>query len=84
MTLFLLERELDTNGERQNQLDWKSRSITDADGNSTGFAYLDLESIDLKAIDQHNLRPLYSAKVCQLQFCIPIEVEIVFLHRNII
>ena len=68
MTLFPSGHDLNTFGEEQTQLQWQKRPIIDAEEMLRSFFYVELESIDLKELDKRNLRPLCSAKLCQLQF----------------
>jgi hypothetical protein len=66
---------LDPLGEVQPALKWHKRAIIDAEEVLRTFSYVELESIELKKLDTRNLRPLYSAKLCQLQFQLKIKVN---------
>jgi hypothetical protein len=73
--LYPLDRSLDAVGENQPALEWRQRPIINAEEVLQSFHYVELESIELKKLDLRILRPLYSAKLCQLQFQFTIRVN---------
>ena len=75
MTLHSFDREVDTVGEGQAALEWRKKTIIDADGLSKTILFIELESIEMKKLDARSSRPLYSAKLCQLQFQIKMKVS---------
>jgi hypothetical protein len=75
VTLYPFDLDLDTFGERQEQLEWQKRAIIDAEETLRSFSYVELESIELTKLDIRNARPLYSAKLCQLEFQFKIRVN---------
>jgi hypothetical protein len=75
VTLYLCDRNLDPFGENQPALVWHKRTIIDAEEVLRTFSYVELESIELKKLDIRSSRPLYSAKLCQLQFQLKIKVN---------
>ena len=75
MTLYPFDRDVDPVGEDQPALEWRKKTILDAEELSKTILYLELESIEMKKQDVRNSRPLYSAKLCQLQFQIKINVN---------
>lgn len=66
---------MDPTGEVQLALEWGKRPIIDAEQVLKTFSYVELESIELKKLDIRNSRPLYSTKLCQLQFQLKIRVN---------
>ncbi|CAF1180560.1 unnamed protein product [Adineta steineri] len=73
--LYPFDRNLDTIGEEQLILDWHEKTIMDAEEQIKSVLFVELESIELKKLDMRNARPLYSAKLCQLQFQINIKIN---------
>jgi hypothetical protein len=70
-----LDRQLDEEGEKQSVLEWKIRTIADANGLPKLFYYTELHSIKLTKPDFRSSRPLYSSKLCQLEFQLKIRVN---------
>ena len=87
MTLYSFDRQLDEEGEVQPVLEWKTRTITDANGLPKLFYYAELHSITLKKPNSHSSRPLYNSKLCQLEFQLKIKVNFqvlyIFIHRKL-
>ena len=75
MTLYSLDRPLEDDGEVQSVLEWKKRTIVDAQGQIRPFYYAEIDSIDLRKPDLRNTRPFYSSKLCRLQFQLKIRVN---------
>ncbi len=75
MTLRPFDTNVDFFGDDQTALRWRKRPIIDANEALKSFLYVELESIELKKTDLRNLRPLYSAKLCLLDFYIKIRVD---------
>ncbi len=75
MILRPFDRNLDLFGEDQSSIIWHKRPIVDANEVLKTFLYVELELIELKKTDLRSSRPLYSAKLCQLQFNIKIRVN---------
>ncbi len=71
---------MDPHGEDQPVLKWCKRPIIDADEVLKIFYYVELESIEVKKLDIRNSRPLYSTKLCQLQFHLKIRVNRLFIY----
>ena len=82
VTLFSLDRQLEDEGEIQTALEWKRRSIIDAQGLIRSFYYADVRSLHLTKTDLRNARPFYSSKLCQLQFQLKIRVNLL-IHLRI-
>jgi hypothetical protein len=74
VTLHPCDSNIDAFGDAQQPLPWQKRLVVDADEVQKSFYYFELNSIELKKMDQRNLRPLYSAKLCQLNFYFNIQV----------
>lgn len=68
-------RNFDHIGEEQQPLQWRIRQIIDTEHTLRSFFYVELESIELKQLDKPNARPLYSARICQLEFQIKTKVN---------
>ncbi len=75
MTLYSLDHQLDDEGEIQSVLEWKRRSIIDAQGLIRSFYYAEVQSINITKTDLRNARPFYSSKLCRLQFQLKIRVN---------
>ncbi len=71
-----MNRQLDEEGETQSALEWKTRTIVDAKGLPKLFYYAEVQSIKLTKSDLRSTRPLYSSKLCQLQFQLKIRVNL--------
>lgn len=68
------DRQVDEEGEDQPALSWQKRPIVDANGVTKYFSFVELKSIELRKLDLRNLRPLYRAQLCQLEFNVKIRV----------
>ena len=75
VTLFPFDRQIDPQGEEQASLEWQQRTVIDAHGISRSFFYADLQSIRLNKVDGRNARPLYSSKLCQIQYKLQVQVK---------
>ncbi|CAF3638850.1 unnamed protein product [Rotaria sp. Silwood1] len=73
VTLFPFDRKLDSFGEEQQALIWHKRRIIDPENVLRSFFYVELKTIELKKFDQPKSRPVYNAKICQLEFQIKIR-----------
>lgn len=75
VTLYSLDRQLDGEGEIQSELEWKTRTIIDAQDLPKLFYYAKIHFIKLTKQDLRSSRPLYTAKLYQLQFHLKIKVN---------
>ena len=69
------DRHVDEEGEDQTALPWQKRPIVDASLVNKHFYFVELESIELRKLDIRNLRPLYRAQLCQLEFNVKFQVR---------
>ncbi len=81
-----MDRRPDEEGETELALEWKTRTVVDPQGLPKLFYYAELQSIRLTKLDLRSSRPLYSSKLCQLQFQLKIRVNfkllfIYFIHK---
>ncbi|CAF1038285.1 unnamed protein product [Adineta ricciae] len=83
VTLFPFDRKIDGFGESQPTLKWCQREVTDANDQKITFLYAELDSIMLQKLDIRNTRPLYSAKLCQIQFHSRIRTKTYNIEQNL-
>lgn len=74
ITLLPCDPNVDFKGEEQESLSWQKRHIIDPEHRIQSFLFAELQSIELKKMGQSNLRPLYSSKLCKINFEIEIKV----------
>ncbi|CAF3745324.1 unnamed protein product [Rotaria sordida] len=82
VTLFPFDRNLNSFGEQQKALKWQKKQIIDSENILRSFFYIELESIELQ-LDQSKLRPIYNAKICQLEFQIKIQINGLNIEENL-
>ncbi|CAF3646519.1 unnamed protein product [Rotaria sp. Silwood1] len=83
VTLFPFDRKLDSFGEEQQALIWHKRRIIDPENVLRSFFYVELKTIELKKFDQPKSRPVYNAKICQLEFQIKIRINELNIDENL-
>ncbi|CAF0767418.1 unnamed protein product [Adineta ricciae] len=84
VTLFPFDRKIDGFGESQPTLKWCKKEVTDAEDQKITFLYAELDSITLQKLDIRNTRPLYSAKLCQIQFRSRIRTKAYNIEQSLI
>ncbi|UJR22443.1 hypothetical protein I4U23_025503 [Adineta vaga] len=82
--LYPFDRTVDSFGERQSALKWYTKPITDVENQIRMVLFAELDSISLQKLDIRNTRPLYSAKLCQLQFQIKVKTKEFHIEENLL
>jgi hypothetical protein len=75
VTLRPSDPNVDASGDDQTALVWRKRIVVDSNEAQRSFLYVELESIELKKTELRTSRPLYSTKLCRLDFYFTIRVD---------
>lgn len=85
VTLYPENRQIDSEGDKQLPLTWKTRTIMSSENRGRIFHYVELKENDFVKLRKTNVKgkPLYNNGLCRLKFEIKFTVRVVGLQIEV-